>query len=143
MTLLPTIKDFIEENIDLIETEDWEAVLEAARKFIPKTHGHRLRMQNLIEFLVAAGFKGVKNAQYKLFDENIRYNLRDYILDIREKTIRPDLSYRGFISGYLPYHTYGLTVEEQVQYIFDNNIDKSCGAYFYQKDDGDWMVRNA
>ena len=142
MTLLPTIKEFIEENIELIETEDWEVVLESARKFIPKTHGHRLRMQNLIEFLIAAGFKDVKNSQYKLFDKNIRYNLRDYILDIREKTIRPDLSYRGFISGYLPYHTYGLTIDEQVQYILDNHIDKSCGAYFYQNDDGGWMVRN-
>ena len=143
MTLLPTIKDFIEENIDLIETEDWEAVLEAARKFIPKTSGHRLRMQHLVEFLIAAGFKDVKTAQYKLFDENIRYHLRDYILDIREKTVRPDLSYRGFVSGYFPYHTYGLTISEQVQYIFDNNIDESCEAYFYQKDDGGWMVRNA
>ena len=46
MTILPTIKDFIEENIELIETKDWGAVLQAARKFIPKTHGHRLRMQN-------------------------------------------------------------------------------------------------
>ena len=143
MTLLPTIKVFIEDNIDLIETEDWEAVLEAARKFIPKTHGHRLRMQALAEFLIAAGFKDVKTAQYKLFDKNIRYNLRDYILDIREGKIRPNLSYRGFVSGYLPYHTYGLTMDEQVQYIFDNNIDKSCEAYFYQNDDGSWLVRNA
>ena len=143
MTLLPTVKDFIEENIDLIETEDWGAVLEAARKFIPKTSGHRLRMQHLAEFLVAAGFKDVKNSQYKLFDENIRYNLRDYVLDIRENKIRPDLSYRGFISTYLPYHTYGLTIDEQVQYILDNHIDKSCDAYFYQNDDGGWMVRNA
>ena len=143
MTLLPTIKDFIEENIDLIETKDWEAVLEAARKFIPKNHGHRLRMQNLAEFLIAAGFKTVKNAQYKLFDKNIRTNLRDYVLDIKEKTVRPDLSYRGFVDTYLPYHTYGLAIDEQVQYIFDNNIDKSCEAYFYQRNDGDWMVRNA
>ena len=143
MTLLPTIKDFIEENIDLIETGDWEAVLETARKLIPKTSGHRLRMQNLAEVLIAAGCKGVKDAQYKLFDKNIRTNLRDYILDIRERTIRPDLSYRGFISGYLPYHTYGLTIDEQVQYILDNNIDKSCGAFFYQRDDGGWMVRDA
>ena len=143
MTLLPTIKDFIEENIDLIETEDWEAVLETARIFIPKTSGHRLRMQHLAEFLIAAGFKDVKNTQYKLFNESIRYNLRDYILDIRENTVRPDLSYRGFISGYIPYHTYSLTIDEQVQYILDNNIDKSCDAYFYQNDDGGWMVRNA
>ena len=143
MTLLPTIKDFIEENIDLIETEDWEAVFEAARKFIPKTSSHRLRMQHLAEFLIAAGFKNVKAAQYKLFDKNIRTNLRDYILDIRERTIRPDLSYIGFVSGYLPYHTYGLTIDEQVQYILDNNIDKSCEAYFYQRDDGGWMVKDA
>lgn len=143
MTLLPTIKDFIEENIELIEIEDWEAVFEAAKKFIPKNSGHRLRMQNLAEFLIAAGFKDVKNAQYKLFDKNIRTNLRDYILDIREKTIRPDLSYRGVISAYLPYSTYGLTIDEQIQYILDNNIDKSCDAYFYQNDDGGWMVRNA
>lgn len=143
MTILPTIKDFIEENIELIETGDWEIVLEAARKFIPKTHSHRLRMQNLVEFLIAAGFKDVKNAQYKLFNENIRYNLRDYILDIREDIIRSDLSYRGFVATYFPYHTYGLTIDEQVQYILDNHIDKSCDAYFYQKDDGGWMVRNA
>ena len=143
MTLLPTIKDFIEENIDLIETGDWEAVLETARKLIPKTSGHRLRMQNLAEVLIAAGCKGVKDAQYKLFDKNIRTNLRDYILDIKERTIRPDLSYRGFISGYLPYHTYGLTIDEQVQYILDNHIDKSCEAHFYQRDDGGWIVRDA
>lgn len=143
MTLLPTNQDFIEDNIELIEPEDWEAVLEAAREYIPKNHGHRLRMQNLAEFLIAAGFKDVKTSQYKLFDKNIRTNLRDYILDIREKTIRPDLTYRGFVSTYFPYHTYGLTIDEQVQYIFNHNIDKSCDAYFYQRDDGDWMVRNA
>ena len=142
MTLLPTIKDFIEDNIDLIETEDWEAVLEAARNFIPRTSGHRLRMQHLVEFLIAAGFKDVKNAQYKLFDKQ-RYNLRDYILDIKEGIVRPDLSYQGFVSAYFPYHTYGLTIDEQVKYILDNHIDKSCDAYFYQKDDGGWMVRNA
>lgn len=142
MTLLPTIREFIEENIDLIETEDWESVLEAARKFIPKTQGHRLRMQNLTESLIAAGFKDVKNVQYKLFDKNVRYNLRDYVLDIRENITRPDLSYRGFVNTYFPYHTYGLTLDEQIQYIFDNNIDKSCEAYLYQKDGG-WMVRNA
>ena len=143
MTLLPTIKDFIEENIDLIEAEDWEAVLEAAKKFIPKNSGHRLRMQHLVEFLSAAGFKDVKNAQYKLFDKIIRYNLRDYISDIRENIIRPDLSYKGVVSTYFPYLTYGLTIDEQVQYILDNHIDKSCDAYFYQSYDGGWMVRDA
>ena len=143
MTLLPTIKNFIEENIDLIETEDWEAVLEAARKFIPKTYGHRLRMQHLVEFLIAAGFKDIKTTQYKLFDENIRYNLRDYILDMKEGKARTNLSYRGFYSAYFPYHTYGLTEEEQLNYIFDNKIDKSCGAFFYQGDDGDWRINYA
>ena len=143
MTLLPTTKDFIEQNIELIETEDWEAVFEAARKFIPKTSGHRLRMHHLAEFLIAAGFKDVKNVQYKLFDKSIRTNLRDYILDIRENTVRSGVCYRGFLSTYFPYHTYGLSIDEQVQYILDNNIDKSYKAYFYQRDDGAWMVRNA
>ena len=140
MTLLPTIKEFIEENIELIEIEDWEAVLEVARKFFPKTSGHRLHMQNLAEVLIAAGFKDVNNAQYKLFDENIRYHLRDYVLDIKEGKARSNLSYRGFYSTYFPYHTYGLTEEEQIDYIFHNNIDKSCGAFLYKDGDDEWRI---
>lgn len=143
MTLLPTIKDFIEENIDLIETEDWEKVLETAREYIPKRAGHHLRMKSLADFLLEAGFKDIKAAQYKLFDKYIRINLRDLVLDIKERAAFPDMRFKSFISTYDPYHSYGLSEKEMIKYIFHNNIDKSCGAYIYKDSDDDWRVSYA
>ena len=143
MTLLPTIKDFIEQNIDLIETEDWEKVLEIAKEYIPKRIGHHLRMKSLADFLLEAGFKEVKAAQYKLFDKYIRVNLRDLILDIKEGIAHPTMKFKSFISTYDPYHSYGLSEKEMVEYIFDSNIDKSCGAYIYKDSDDEWRVSYA
>ena len=143
MTLIPTIKRFIEENIELIETQDWEKVLETAREYIPKKAGHHLRMSSLGNLLLEAGFKDIKAAQYKLFNEHIRHTLRNYILDIRDGAATPDLSYKGFVSTYLPYRSYGLSEKEMIEYIFDNNIDKSCGAYIYKDSDDEWRVSYA
>ena len=82
MTLLPTIKDFIEENIDLIETEDWEAVLEVARLNFSTLIGHNIKMKSLADFLIKAGFNEVLDAQYTLFDKYVKSLLISLILNI-------------------------------------------------------------
>lgn len=143
MTLLPSIKEFIEENIVLIESEDWEKVLETARDYIPKRVGHHLRMKSLADFLFEAGFKDIKAAQYKLFDKYVRVNLLDLILDIKVGTAFPNIAFTAFISAYDPYHSYGLSEKEMIKYIFDNNIDKSCGAYIYKDSNDEWRVSYA
>ena len=143
VTLLPSVKEFIEENIELVETEDWEAVLEAARLNFPPITGHNLRMKSLADFLISAGFNEVLNAQYKLFDKYVRPNLRDLVLDIKEGIAHPAMKFKGFISMYSPNREYGLLEDEQIKYITDHDIDKSCGAYIYKDNNGDWRVTYA
>lgn len=139
MRLLPSVKQFIEDNIQLIETEDWEAILELSRIGMPGNN--YLRQKVFADTMIEAGFDVIKPTQYKLAEPYIKGALGSYTKDLRaEKYFSMDLF--SILSKYLnSTRRYGLTTDEIAEFIIDKKLDNMFGLMLYKNSKYDWIFK--